>query len=552
MNPTISPRTDTRWWGWGDPDVGTDVGARVRELLNLRGLEIDPSGLDQVRSIEAVAIPEAKRIPDAVLAAAGADWVLTDHDSRVRHATGQSLEDLLTLRSGVVPTAPDAVVIGRDGAQILAVLEAASRERVAIIPYGGGTSVTGGLKVPEGIDRPVISLDTIGLDGVEVDPISRTGRLGAGLRGPEAEEAVNRFGLTTGHFPQSWEYATIGGFAATRSAGQASNGYGRFDEMITGLDVVTPDGVLRTPRVEHAAEGPSLLDLMIGSEGAFGVITEVEMRLAPIPDTSYVVWLLPDFESGIDCVMKMAQRDALPAVVRLSDRTETSLNLAMSGPAGVAGAALDAYLGARGRSDGCLMIVGYEGEPGENASGKSDTNSLLGRAGGIRLGARPGEAWARSRFHGPYLREGLLDLGLVVETFETAAPWSEYVDAYVSIRDATLAALERNGMAGELLCHLSHAYPDGASLYFTLVSTPGARGPVESWIAVKGAVLEELLELDLPVSHHHGIGRDHAAAYARRVGQVGLEALDATKRSVDPAGIMNPGCLLPMSFHHTP
>ncbi|MFM8791046.1 MAG: FAD-binding oxidoreductase [Solirubrobacterales bacterium] len=552
MDRRTTPRTDTRWWGWGDPSVETEVGERVRELLKLRGLETGPSTRGGSGSIEAVAIPEAKRIPDALLAAAGTGSVLTDHASRVRHATGQSLEDLLTLRCGVVPTAPDAVVVGSDEAQILAILEVASREGVAVIPYGGGTSVTGGLKVPEGIEGAVISLDTIGLNGAEVDPTSRTARLGAGLRGPEAEEAVNRFGLTTGHFPQSWEYATIGGFAATRSAGQASNGYGRFDEMVTGLDVITPGGVLRTPRVEHASEGPSLLELIVGSEGAFGVITEVELRLAPIPETSYEVWLLPDFEAGTGCVMTMAQKGALPAVVRLSDKTETSLNLAMSGPGGASGAALDAYLRVRGRSDGCLMIVGFEGEPEENAYEKSETRSLLRRSGGIGLGSRPGASWARSRFHGPYLREGLLDLGLVVETFETAAPWSEYIGAYDSIRAATLEALERNGMSGEVLCHLSHAYPDGASLYFTLVSTPGPQGPVESWLAVKGVVLETLLELDLPVSHHHGIGRDHAAAYARRVGQVGLDALGATKRSFDPAGIMNPGCLLPTSFHRTP
>ncbi|MFZ9669260.1 MAG: FAD-binding oxidoreductase, partial [Solirubrobacterales bacterium] len=490
MKAAATPRNDTRWWGWGDPGVEVEVGDRIRELLELRGLETEASERGGADPIDSVAIPEAKPIPEAVAEAAGERFVHTDHETRVRHATGQSLEDLLALRAGVVPTAPDAVVVGRDPQQVGAILSAASREGVAVIPYGGGTSVTGALRVPEGYEGPVISLDTAGLRTVEVDPISRVGRLGAGLRGPEAEAAVNRFGLTTGHFPQSWEYATIGGFAATRSAGQASNGYGRFDEMVLGLEMATPGGILRTPRVNHAAEGPSLLELMVGSEGAFGLITEVELRLVPIPETSYEVWLLPDFESGSIAVMKLAQAGSLPAVVRLSDRTETSLNLAMSSPGGLAGALLDAYLRLRGRAEGCLMIMGYEGSTDSNARLKSEANSVLKGAGGVGLGTQPGSSWSESRFHGPYLREGLLDLGLVVETFETAAPWSEYLAAYKSIRDATLKALERNGMVGELLCHLSHAYPDGASLYFTLVSTPGPEGQLESWLTVKEEVLE--------------------------------------------------------------
>lgn len=549
MEAAAAPRSDTRWWGWGDPDIEVEVGARIRGLLELRGLEAEMPDRGGAVPIESVRIPKAKPIPETITRAAGVGFVHTDHQTRVRHATGQSLEDLLVLRSGVIPTAPDAVVIGRDVEQVGGILAAASREDVAVIPYGGGTSVTGGLRVPESHQGPVISLDTAGLRTVEIDPVSRVGRLGSGLRGPEAEAAVSRFGLTTGHFPQSWEYATIGGFAATRSAGQASNGYGRFDEMVLGVEMATPGGVLHTPRIDHAAEGPSLLELVVGSEGAFGLITEVELRLVPIPETSYEVWLLPDFDSGISAVMDLAQDGSLPAVVRLSDQTETSLNLAMSSPGGPAGAMLGGYLRLRGRADGCLAIIGYEGSVDANARLRSVSKSVLKGAGGIGLGTRPGSSWADSRFHGPYLREGLLDLGLVVETFETAAPWSEYLAAYESIRRTTLGALERQGMTGELLCHLSHAYPDGASLYFTLVSTPGSGTQLESWLAVKETVLETLVRLDLPVSHHHGIGRDHAGAFARRVGQVGLGALEGAKESLDPAGIMNPGCLLQLSPH---
>ena len=553
VGPLIGrPRPETRWWGWGDPAVEVDVGPRVGRLLDERGLAVEASGRTFAGRLEDVTLPEARQLPSAVIDAAGPDATFTDRESRIRHSTGQSLLDLLSLREGVLAAAPDAVLLASDESQVAAILEAASRVGVSVIPYGGGTSVVGGVTPSPGDDRPVVSLVTAGLAGCEVDPVSRTAVLGAGLLGPEAEAELARHGLTLGHWPQSWEFATIGGFAATRSAGQASNGYGRFDEMVLGLRLATPVGRIETPRVPHSSEGPSLLDSIIGSEGIFGVITEVEVAVRPKPNTAYEAWVLPGFEAGIELVRGLAQNGPLPAVVRLSDETETSLNLAMGTPEGPAGKAFGAYLGLRGASEGSLLILGFEGEMEVVRSERAEVRSRLRRAGGVSLGAAAGRGWERGRFHGPYLREGLLDLGLVVETFETAAPWSSYRDAVSAMARATDQAMARSGMTGELLCHLSHAYRDAASMYFTVVATPGEQGPASSWQAVKAAALGAMQELDLPVSHHHGIGRDHREAYAERVGKVGLEAIEGFRGSVDPAGIMNPGCLLPTPVHHTP
>lgn len=502
--------------------------------------------------VEKVTIPEPRTLPESVLAAAGADSTYTDRNTRIRHARGQSLIDLLALREGRLDSAPDAVVVANSAAQVEAVLSAAAQAGVAVIPFGGGTSVTGGVSPPLDWNGPVISLDTVGLTDCVIDPYSRTARLGAGLRGPEAERALNRSGLTLGHFPQSWEFATIGGFAATKSAGQASNGYGRFDEMVLGLNLVTPAGTIETPQVSHSAEGPSILDMVLGSEGTLGVITEVEAAVHPIPDSMYEVWVLPDFETGVEQVRAMAQQGPLPAVVRLSDEEETRLNLSISGPEGMVGSAFRGYLRVRSRDQGVVLLVGYEGSRTRIRSEKGETDRLLRRAGGIRLGSRPGQAWSRSRFQGPYLREGLLDLGLVVETFETAAPWSRYREGYLGIGETTREALSRAGMSGVVLCHLSHAYADAASLYFTVVATPGPDGPAESWLAVKGAALATIASLGLPISHHHGVGRDHQEEFASRLGRTGLEALCGLRDALDPGGVMNPGCLLPQRARRIP
>ncbi len=401
--------------------------------------------------------------------------------------------------------------------------------------------------VETGFER-VISLDTVGLQSFRVDPVSMTATLGAGLRGPEAEALLAGQGFTLGHFPQSFEYATIGGFAATRSAGQASSGYGRFDSLVSAIRICTPAGEMSTIESPHTAIGPSLREVVVGSEGAFGVIPEVTVRVRPKPDAlRYEGWIVDSFEAGNEIVRRLAQEGGLPTVARVSDEAETEVSLGTSVPDGAAGQIFRNYLKLRGRGEGALMIVGLEGSAVSLRRRRSDLSRTLRSGGAMTLGQAAGSGWSKGRFHGPYLREALLDRGLVVETFETAQQWSHHRDLYESVRLAATQALSEHGMKGIVMCHLSHAYADGASLYFTVIASPGPAGGAESWRAVKSAAADAIRSGGATISHHHATGRDHLPWLEDEVGPLGVETLRSVKQALDPAGIMNPGCLVPPS-----
>jgi len=540
-----SLRRDTRWWGWGDPAEPTELPGGAERLLVEHGIEVGP--VSQRPSLDRVRLPAASPIPEAVLEIAGAGNVSLTEEDRIRHSGGQSYLDLTDRRSESLAFAPDAVIALDDARRIVPLLEACAALGVAVIPFGGGTSVVGGVTPRDtGFER-VVSLDLTGLRDCRIDPVSMTATLGAGLRGPEAEALLAAEGLTLGHFPQSFEYATVGGFAATRSAGQASSGYGRFDSLVSSIRIATPTGTMNTIETPHTAIGPSLLELIVGSEGAFGVIPDVTVRARRKPDVCrYEAWMVEDFEAGNQIVRRLAQERRLPAVARVSDQTETEVSLGTSVPGGVAGDLFRRYLKLRGRGEGALMIVGYEGSSIAVKRQGAELRRSLRSGGAVALGTSAGDGWARGRFHGPYLREALLDRGLVVETFETAQQWSRHSDFYSSVRRAVTERLAAEGMDGIVMCHLSHAYPDGASLYFTVIASPGRAGGPAGWRAVKTTAAEAIRSGGGTLSHHHATGRDHAPWLEDEVGRLGLATLRAVKEELDPAGIMNPGCLLPV------
>jgi alkyldihydroxyacetonephosphate synthase len=543
LEPTQRTARPPKWAGWGDPERRMALPAAALRMLRSELGEPEP-----VRSVELdeVALPAPRPLPAALVDAVNQASVLIAHEQRVRRSAGRSYPDLVRLRRGRLAAAPDAVVMPGNPAQLADVLAICSREGIAVVPFGGGTSVVGGVDAGAGPLERLISLDLRRMRSVEIDRVSLVATLGPGLRGPEAEDAVGAHGLTIGHFPQSFEYATIGGFAATRSAGQASSGYGRFDELVTALAMVTPAGELRTLASPHTAAGPSLREVALGSEGVLGAITEVSVRVRPAPEARrYEGWMASDFASGCDAVRSLAQGDALPDVVRLSDEAETRVSLALSGTSGLRRLLLGTYLGVRRRRRGCLMICGWEGNRESVERRRALSARLLRRAGAAGLGEAPGRAWDRGRFDGPYLRDTLMDLGYMVETLETAHAWSRLDDLYRAVRAALGSALAAQGTPGIVMCHLSHAYRDGASLYFTFIarSRPGAE--IEHWRAVKAAACEAIVGAGGTITHHHAVGRDHAPYMAAEVGETGLAALRALKERLDPVGIMNPGKLLP-------
>ena len=538
-----APRRDTKWWGWGAADRRVELSPGAAGLLDelTGGARHTPAP-----DLEEIQLPPAEPLPAAVSEAAGDGSVFTEPEDRIRHSTGQSYADLVRRRSGRLEEAPDAVVAPSDADAVRRVLEACAGNGVAVVPYGGGTSVVGGIDPVRGAFGSLVSLDLTRLRHVSVDRRSMTARLGPGLRGPEAERLLGEEGMTLGHFPQSFEYATIGGFAATRSAGQASSGYGRFDDVVTAVRMQSPGGEIGTLETPHTAAGPALRELVLGSEGILGVITDVTVRVRPAPARRlYEAWMAPGFMEGTEIVRALAQDEALPDLIRVSDETETRVNLALAGIGGLAKRALERYLALRRRLNGALLIVGYEGE-GESISRRRSIASRALRAGGaVPLGKAPGRAWEHGRYSGPYLRDELLDRGVFVETLETSHTWSRYEELYRAVGDAISGALEAGGTPGLVMCHLSHAYPDGASLYYTFMAPQREGRELEQWAETKRAACEAIVSHGGTVTHHHAVGRDHAPYMPMEVGELGLEALRAVKERLDPAGIMNPGKLLP-------
>ncbi len=525
--------TAPSWSGWGDPALVPTLPEPVLTLLE-QALGVTPPP-DAPAAMAEVSLPETE-LPDGcrdeLVALLGAEQVRGDRDSRVRHTRGKSTTDLLRLRGGDAADAPDAVVLPAAHDEVVAVLDSCARHRVAVVPFGGGTSVVGGLTPRRTRYAGVIALDLQRMDRVSVDAESRTAALGPGLRAPRAEERLNAHGFTLGHFPQSFEYASIGGFAATRSAGQASAGYGRFDEMVVGLTVATPQGSLELGRAPASAAGPDLRQLVLGSEGALGVVTSVTVRVVPVPgQRGYEGWRFGSFAEGTAAVRRLAQDGPLPTVLRLSDETETAVGLARPGQLGSAS------------SDGCLLIVGYEGSPADVPARREAASAVLAECGGAAQGDEVGQAWERQRYAGPYLRDALLDAGAFVETLETATFWSGLRPLYEAVRSALTDSLTAQGTPPLVACHVSHVYPTGASLYFT-VACAQLDDPLAQWQRAKTAAGDAILSAGGTITHHHGVGADHREHHAREIGPLGVEVLRAVKDRLDPAGILNPGVLV--------
>ena len=492
--------------GWGDPQRRKGLPGPVVDWLAGQVGRGTPGGPRPVAALPASRLTPAQR---AALEATGAEVDLSD-EARVARAAGRSYLVLVALRSGGFDV-PDAVV-RPTAEQVADVL----RCGVAVVPFGGGTSVVGGV-APVG--SPVIALDLGRLDRLlALSEDDRTAVLEPGLTGPEAEALLNARGWTLGHFPQSFEHATIGGFAATRSAGQASTGYGRFDALVVAMTVETPAGRLELGGSPTAA-GPSLLQLFLGSEGAFGVITSVTVRIKPLPEVRrYDAWLVPSWEDGIRQLRELEQSGVVPEVARLSDLDETATTLRLSAPRAV-------RVLARGR---CLVVVGWEGSAASVARRRT-------RLRGIPLPGA-GAKWEHGRYDGPYLRDDLMDAGFLVETLETSAPWSRLTEVHAAVRTALRSAL------GDcvVMCHVSHLYPHAASLYFTVLAS-GAK----DWQPAKDAASEALVATGATITHHHAVGTDHRPWMRAEVGDLGVEVLRAVKQVVDPSGVLNPGKLIP-------
>jgi alkyldihydroxyacetonephosphate synthase len=516
----------------------------TRWLANRTGLPVrtTPAAPDSALTVPDSVLPDAAHA--ALRAVVGEEHVLLGRADRLGRAGGLSYVDLMRHRGVGELTVPDAVVTPADPAQVQRVVEACAAHGVGIVPFGGGTSVVGGVAALRGDKAAVVVVDLARLDRlVSVDPVSRLAVFQAGVTAPEAERMLAEHGLMLGHVPQSFERATIGGFAATRSSGQASSGFGRFEDMVEGVRVATPRGEWRLGAAPASAAGPDLRQLVVGSEGAFGVITEVTVRVRELPTVRrYEGFVLDGWEAGAAAVRTLAQGRVLADVTRLSDPHETDVALAMSG--GVKTSLLRKYLRLRGVLEPCLLVLGWEATSTEElALRRRATLRALRGARPVSLGTAAGESWRHGRFTGPRQRDALLDKGVCVETLETATYWASLSELRTAVRSALVESLSVPGRKPIVACHVSHAYETGASLYFTVLVPRDEDDPEGQWRRAKAAACEAIGPLGT-ITHHHAVGVDHAPYLAREIGTLGVDVLAAVKRTLDPDGVLNPGKLL--------
>jgi alkyldihydroxyacetonephosphate synthase len=551
-----------RWWGWGDPAHPPALSAHalelLREIVGMAASPRPPVALERVR-LPASRLPQAARVALGALLG-GAGGVREDHADRVAHAAGKGYPDLVRLRAGEPEGAPDAVLYPTAAQQLGALLELCARHSLAVVPFGGGTSVVGGVAPLRGEQAGVVCVDMRGLgELVGLDVESRLVRVQGGMRVAALEERLSQRGLTLGHFPQSFEFVSVGGCAATRSAGQSSTGSGRFEEMVRGVRLCAPAGELELAAHPASAAGPDLRELVVGSEGTLGVIHELDLRVRAAPlARHYEGVFFEDFAAGAGALRALAQEGVAPAVVRLSDEAETRMSLAQAaGGRGLRGLLGEdgvhalgarvgrAYVAARGYGAGCLAILGFEGAPRELEQRRERALEVVRAAGGLRVGRSPGEAWRAGRFQAPYIRDELLTHGVLVETLETASEWSKLMGLHRETGRAIADSLSAQGTPGVVMCHISHVYETGASLYFTLLARQREGAEIEQWRTVKRAASGAIALHGGTITHHHAVGVDHAPWMAREIGEQGVGALRALKERLDPAGIMNPGKLLP-------
>ncbi len=555
-----------RWWGWGTVDQGyslegcTAFWPALREWLKLPDEAIERQ--TPPVSLEEIAL-RSPRLDDPVLASLrallGEQGVRTDKLARVEHAYGKSYRDLIRIRAGHIPNPPDAVVYPADQRQICSLLAWAAERDIVVIPFGGGSSVIGGVEPPGDDERPAVTLDLANLDRVLcVDPVSRTARIQAGATGPEVESQLNAEGFTMGHFPQSFEFSTLGGWIATRAAGQKSVGYGKIEDMTQAVRVLTPSGVIETKDTPATAAGPSLLHMLVGSGGAYGVITEATMRIHPLPAAQdYRGVLFRSLEHGVAaCRDLMQSSDLRPSIVRLSDVPETAaytvLNHEQYGLRRLTNGLLEQYLRVQGydlTSGGALMLLGFDGQAKWVAQQWDRALEICGDHQGRSLGRAAGQSWVRDRYAQPYLRDVLLDRGVMVGALETATTWSKLMPLYESMVTAMRGVISvTGGGPGYVMTHISHAYEHGASLYSTLlcrqVGDPDPLAKQEQWQAIKQATTDAILAAGGTLTHHHGVGRDHVPWLDKEIGSLGVQGLEALKQTFDPTGIMNSGVLL--------
>jgi alkyldihydroxyacetonephosphate synthase len=547
-----------KWWGWGPEGEGftiddkPDLGPFIQDKLGLDLRRV----VDPPPRFDTLDVPEP-RLPETLRAdlaqALGIEYVSTDPLDRVIHARGKSIRDLIRQRRGDLPRVPDVVVRPLDEAQTVRILAAALEHDAVVIAFGGGSSISGSLEAPAGETRPVISVDLARLDSVlHIDEQSGLARVQAGVLGPDLETQLTRRGWTLGHYPDSFTYSTLGGWIATRSSGMQSDRYGDIADVTKGLRVVTPNGTLVVKAIPAMSNGPSIREMILGSEGRLGIITEATIQVRRLPaERTILGYLFPSFAQGLAAMEEIAHSEHQVSVSRVADAAETAFSFAMRKPATaldkVQSLALQTYLTRRLKWDVgamCLSFLGYEGSHRHVSAQRFAVGQIVKRHGGLCIGSGPGALYDQKKFDTPYIRDFLLDRGVGGDVSETAMPWSRLLPVYEGVMAAAQTAFDEQRVTGYVMCHLSHSYQTGACLYFTFAfRTDPGDDMLAQYDAVKSAVQQAFIDLGATLSHHHAVGTEHAPWLAQDISAPGVAMLTALFDGVDPGHHLNPGKL---------
>jgi alkyldihydroxyacetonephosphate synthase len=547
-----------KWWGWGDEEVGFDSRAHpglwpyAKAVLDVEQDQVDA----QPVPLEAVRLREAIR-HEGFLAELRlwmrADQICDDRRERVIHAYGKGFRDLFRMRRGLAEGAPDLVLYPENEHDVLMTLRAAARHDVVVIPFGGGSNIAGCLERSEA-RRMAASLDMTRMRRVlAVDVESFTARIEAGAFGPDLEEQLNGYGLTLGHFPDSFLHSTLGGWIATRSAGMQSDKYGKIEDMVIALRMVTPVGMLATRIVPKSSNGIDVNHLCIGSEGTLGVITEATMRVHPRPESRRTHgYLFPEFEAGIEAMHECVRKECVPSMLRLSDPDKTALSLAFKPPSSrlsqAATKIMKGYLKAKGfDSRACLMLTTFEGSKAGAVRQHSQVSRIYRHFGAVDLGPGSGKSFESTKYDFPHIRDFLLDRAITSDVSETSTVWSNLVPLYRATTTALRAAILESRVKPWVGCHISHTYQCGASLYLTFALKQQDGHEMQQYLHAKRAAQQSFIDHGATLSHHHAVGTEHLPWLTDDISPVGVMAVAAIKAGLDPDNIMNPGRLRPSS-----
>ena len=527
-----------RWNGWGEESIKYPISHFAVQYLNDRlgmGRRIPDSSLESALD----SVPASKLPPHPL--------IQTGSFERLSHARGHSLPDWIALRSGRIETFPDGVAYPASNLEIRELFEYARQNGSRIIPYGGGTSVVGHIN-PLTANEPNLTIDLSRIkELIDCNQTDRLAVFGAGIKGPELESHLNKLGYTLGHFPQSFEYSTLGGWIVTRSSGQQSYYYGRIEDLFCGGQIETPNGPLEIPVLPASAAGPDVRQFVLGSEGRFGIITRATVRIQPLPEIEQFYGIFfPSWSSGVNALRDIAQARLGASMLRLSDSTETESTLALSGKENVVKWAKRAMNIMGFGPERSMLVFGITGNRKEFSKIKSQVMELAKKHGSSLAINQIGRLWSKSRFLTPYLRNTLWALGYAVDTLETALPWSAVEGCASALLNSLTKPLEKNGEKVLAFAHLSHVYPNGASIYVTYLfrRTNDPDGTLERWKTLKHAASQVIINYKGTISHQHGVGSDHADYLLYEKGQIGLDMVRAIQKSLDPDGLLNPGKLL--------